>query len=288
MDGDGHMEVRKASSEQLMAEMGPAPWSQAQQQAAAALVATGHIRLGKSLGQGAFGQVYQCIIEAAASVPGSMAASFKAAAKVIPYNLLAITSSSSSTAIVTEDTSTPLQVVHEVVANQAVSNCSWFATLLGCRMCAAGAVLIFQLVGSGITLGQAVALPGAEEGGKKRGAQTASTSSSSASPAAAVAAAGPLPPLLNDHLLRFLVSTSNQLHKKGIINLDVKPANVLHNSQGQPCMADLGTAVPRGMVVSGVGSPLFCAPQVREGAGWGSRVEGVARGYDACQLLGWV
>jgi hypothetical protein len=175
------------------------------------------------------------------------------------------TNSSSGSPAISEDAYTQVQAVHEVMANQAVAGSNLFAVMLAARWFAAGVVLIFQLVGNGTTLGQAVALPQVEDRGQGASTLAVASPSSSSAAAAPSPSAGPLPPLLMDYLLRFLVTAANQLHTKGIVNLDVKTANTMLTSQGQPVMSDLGAAVMLGTIVSGVGTPLYCAPQVREG-----------------------
>jgi serine/threonine protein kinase len=157
------------------------------------------------------------------------------------------------------DINTPLVALHELCANQAVAGNRHYAALLGHRISMSGVLFVFEVVGSGTPLSNAVYHQQQQQ-------QQHSSQSSTMSPAAAGAGgAATLPPLLLDYCLRFIATAINTLHAAGWVNLDLKPDNLLLTNQLQPKVADLGTARQMGTLVGGVGTPLFWAPQVR---GW--------------------
>jgi hypothetical protein len=82
-----------------------------------------------------------------------------------------------------------------------------------------------------------------------------------------VAQHGPAPAEEVDRLGYRLLGALAEAHAAGVIHRDVKPANVLFDERGEPCLADFGLAhtwdQTRGLTVTGmvVGTPGFMSPE---------------------------
>ncbi len=78
---------------------------------------------------------------------------------------------------------------------------------------------------------------------------------------------GPAPAEEVDRLGQRLLGALAEAHAAGVIHRDVKPANVLFDERGEPCLADFGLAhtwdQTRGLTVTGmvVGTPGFMSPE---------------------------
>lgn len=80
-----------------------------------------------------------------------------------------------------------------------------------------------------------------------------------------------------------LASVVGRLHRAGVVHSDISPGNVLFDAQGQPHLADLGSARVAGAVEQEVrGTVGYTAPEVEAGAAAGPAADVYALG-----ALGW-
>lgn len=84
---------------------------------------------------------------------------------------------------------------------------------------------------------------------------------------------GPMRPVQAARLLRTVAEAIDYAHRMGILHLDLKPANILLDENGEPLVADFGLARTREETLGDdgeaiAGTPGYMAPeQVRRGAG---------------------
>lgn len=103
--------------------------------------------------------------------------------------------------------------------------------------------------------------------------------------------AGPVPPALAITWLSAIASALDHAHGKGILHRDVKPGNVLMDSQGRLLLADFGLArsaeVSSGLTSTGtvLGTPLYMAPEQATGAPLDRRADQYALAVIAFELL---
>jgi serine/threonine-protein kinase len=103
--------------------------------------------------------------------------------------------------------------------------------------------------------------------------------------------AGPVPPALAVAWLSAIASALDHAHERGILHRDVKPGNVLMDSQGRPLLADFGLArsaeVSSGLTSTGtvLGTPLYMAPEQATGAPLDRRADQYALAVIAFELL---
>jgi hypothetical protein len=89
-------------------------------------------------------------------------------------------------------------------------------------------------------------------------------------------------------LLRRLAGGLAAAHRRGVLHLDLKPANVLLTEDGEPLLADFGVARWRGRSCGHVvsGTPGFVAPEVAAGDEPDERADVYGLGARALALLG--
>jgi eukaryotic-like serine/threonine-protein kinase len=103
--------------------------------------------------------------------------------------------------------------------------------------------------------------------------------------------AGPVAPALAVSWLSAIAAALDHAHSKGILHRDVKPGNVLMDSQGRPLLADFGLArsaeVSSGLTATGtvLGTPLYMAPEQATGAPLDGRADQYALAVIAFELL---
>jgi serine/threonine-protein kinase len=103
--------------------------------------------------------------------------------------------------------------------------------------------------------------------------------------------AGPVPPALAVTWLSAIASALDHAHARGLLHRDVKPGNVLMDSQGRLLLADFGLArsfdVSSGLTATGtvLGTPLYMAPEQATGSALDGRADQYALAVIAFELL---
>jgi eukaryotic-like serine/threonine-protein kinase len=100
-----------------------------------------------------------------------------------------------------------------------------------------------------------------------------------------LAAVGGLPPIEVADLGARLAGALAAAHNAGLVHRDVKPANVLFDGEGQPLLADFGTALLRGELAPVAGTAEYVDPVAVAGAVPGPRTDVYGLGVTLYEAL---
>jgi tRNA A-37 threonylcarbamoyl transferase component Bud32 len=100
---------------------------------------------------------------------------------------------------------------------------------------------------------------------------------------------GPMPVRRVERVLREVASALDYAHRQGIIHRDIKPGNILLDSEGHALLADFGIAkIAGGANLTGtgvVGTPAYMAPEQAQGSQVDTRADIYALGVVIYQML---
>ncbi|KAF8016484.1 hypothetical protein BT93_H1874 [Corymbia citriodora subsp. variegata] len=108
----------------------------------------------------------------------------------------------------------------------------------------------------------------------------------------AVASAGPLPEPEAARILAQLMRAVAHCHRHCVVHRDIKPDNILFDSQGRLRLADFGSAEvisggePAAALRGVVGTPYYVAPEVVAGREYGEKVDVWSAGVSAVEIFG--
>jgi serine/threonine protein kinase len=98
---------------------------------------------------------------------------------------------------------------------------------------------------------------------------------------------GPFGPTEWSQVVFAVAATMAEIHAKDVIHRDLKPANILFDANMEPVIADLGNARSIGGpdMTSGVGTPLYMAPEMISGDPYDASVDVYAFGVLLHQMF---